>query len=263
MKEQFAEVPTPDGLMEAFVTHPEDGGPFPAVIVYMDVFGLREDLFDIARRIGTVGYYVMVPDLYYRNGKLRMRFPEEKRRWALADLDKDEEQRARAAGKALSNAMAVEDTGAILKLLEREPVKAGGKGAIGFCMGGRLAMCAAGHFPDHFRATAGFHPSTLVSDDPSSPHFLADKFRGEVYCGFPEDDPLAPTSTINKLAEVFGRAQAKYRYRRHTGAVHGYGLPARDVHHKEAANRDWEAIFAMFHRQIPAHADELAPSHVH
>jgi len=253
MKERFAEIPTPSGLMEAFVTHPEEDGPFPAVIVYMDVFGLREELYDVARRIATVGYYAMVPDFYYRNGKLRVSFPPDKRRWALADLDKEQETQVRAAGKALSNAMAVDDTGAILKFLEREPVKAGPKGAIGFCMGGRLAMCAAGHFPDHFRATAGFHPSSLVSDNPASPHLLADKFRGEVYCGFPEDDPLAPTTTINKFAEVFGRGPVKYRYQRHMGAIHGYGLPERDVHHKQAANRDWEAVFAMFHRQIPAY----------
>jgi carboxymethylenebutenolidase len=255
MKERFADIPTSSGRMEAFVTHPEEDGPFPAVLVYMDVFGLREDLYDVARRIATVGYYAMVPDFYYRNGKLRVTFPEGKSRWALADLDKDEEKQARAAGKALTNTMAVEDTGAILKFLEGEPVKAGPKGAIGFCMGGRLAMCAAGNFPDHFRAVAGFHPSSLVSDDPTSPHLLADKFRGEVYCGFPEDDPLAPTSTINKLVEVFSRAQTKYRYQRHMGAVHGYGLAARDVHHKQAANRDWEAIFAMFHRQIPTYVN--------
>jgi carboxymethylenebutenolidase len=255
MKERFVEIPTDEGRMEAFVTDPEDGGPFPAVLVYMDVFGPREELYDVARRIGTIGYYAMVPDFYYRNGKLRMRFPSDKRRWGLADIDRDEEQRARAAGKALTNMMAVADTGAILKFLDGEPVKPGPKGAIGYCMGGRLAMCAAGHFPDHFRATAGVHPSSLVSDDPASPHFVADKFRGEVYCGFPENDPLAPTATINKLAEVWGRGPVKYRYQRHTGAVHGYGLPERDMHHKDAANRDWEAIFAMFHRQIPAYAN--------
>lgn len=253
MKERFADVATPSGRMEAFVTHPEEGRPFPAVIVYMDVFGLREELFDVARRVATVGYYAMVPDFYYRNGRLRVNIPD-KRPWAVADLDKAEEQRARAAGKALTNAMAMDDTGAILKFFASEPVKAGPKGAFGFCMGGRLALCAAAHFPDHFRATAGFHPSTPVSDDPGSPHLMADKFRGEVYCGFPEDDPLAPTATIDTLAEVFGRAQVQYRYNRHIGAVHGYGLPERSVHHKQAANRDWEAIFAMFHRQMPAHA---------
>jgi carboxymethylenebutenolidase len=254
MKERFAEIAMPNGRMEAFVTHPETGGPFPAVIVYQDVFGPREELYDVARRIATVGYYAMVPDFYYRNGRMRVTFPKDKRSWTLADLDKDEEQRARAAGKALTNMMAVEDTGAILKFLEGEPVRPGPKGAVGFCLGGRLAMCAAGHYPDHFRATAGFHPSSLVSDDPNSPHLMADKFRGEIYCGFPENDHLAPTATIETLADVLGRAPVKYNYQRHMGAIHGYGLPERDVHHKHAANTDWAAVFGMFQRQLHPHA---------
>jgi len=253
MKERFAEIPTPQGRMEAFITRPEENGPFPAVIVCMDVFGPREELYDVARRIGTVGYYVLVPDFYYRHGKLRVTIPN-KRPWALADLDKAEEQRARNAGKELTNGMAMQDVAAILKFMEAEPVRPGAKGIIGFCMGGRFAMCAAAHFPDHFRAAAGIHPSSLVSDNPESPHLMADKLRGEFYCGFPEDDPLAPTSTINTLAEVLGRGPVKYRYRRHMGAIHGYGMPERDMHHKQAANRDWEAVFAMFHRQIPAYA---------
>jgi len=254
MKERFAEIATADGRMEAFITHPQEDGPFPAVIVFMDVFGLREELFDVARRVATVGYYAIVPDFHYRQGRLRITLPAGKRPWALADLDSREEQRARAAGKALTNDMAVADTGTILQFLQNEPVRPGAKGAIGFCMGGRLALCAAGRFPEDFRATAGFHPSTLVSDDPTSPYLMADKFRGEIYCGFPENDPLAPTTTINKLEEVFSRTAAKYRYRRHMGAIHGYGLPDRDVHHKQAANTDWETVFAMFQRQIPAHA---------
>ena len=253
MKEKFAEIATPNGRMEAFVTHPEQDGPFPAVIVYMDVFGLREELYDVARRIATVGYYAIVPDFYYRKGKLRVSFPADKGCWTLADLDKAQEQQARAAGKGLSNTMAVDDTRAILAFFDGEPVKPGAKGAVGFCMGGRLAMCAAGNLPEHFRAVGGMHPSSLVSDDPTSPHLLADKFRGEVYCGFPENDPLAPTTTINKLSEVFSRGPAKYGWQRHMGAIHGYGLPRRDVHHKQAANRDWESIFAMFHRQMPAY----------
>src|SRR5262245_48569342 len=135
MKEKFAEIVTPHGRMEAFVTHPEQDGPFPAVIVYMDVFGLREELYDVARRIGTVGYYAIVPDFYYRGGKLRVNFPADKRRWALADLDKAQEEQARAAGKGLSNTMAVDDTRAILKFFEGEPVKHGRKGVSGFYLG--------------------------------------------------------------------------------------------------------------------------------
>ncbi len=69
MREQFVEIKTAEGVMEAFVTQPEQGGPFPAVILYMDIWGVREELYDIARRVGTVGYYCLVPDLYYRAGK--------------------------------------------------------------------------------------------------------------------------------------------------------------------------------------------------
>src|SRR5262249_14920118 len=61
MRERFAEISTLDGQMEAFVTYPAEHAPCPAVIVYMDVFGPREELYDVARRIATVGYYVMVP----------------------------------------------------------------------------------------------------------------------------------------------------------------------------------------------------------
>jgi len=60
--EKIAEVPTQDGKMETFVTRPEQDGPFAAVILYMDVWGIREELYDIARRIATVGYLVAVPD---------------------------------------------------------------------------------------------------------------------------------------------------------------------------------------------------------
>ena len=97
--------------MEAFVTHPEEGGPFPAVIVYQDVFGPREELYDVARRIATVGYYAMVPDFYYRNGRLRVTSRRTSARGRSPTSTRTQEQRARAAGKALSNAMAVDDTG--------------------------------------------------------------------------------------------------------------------------------------------------------
>ena len=67
MKERRIDIPTPAGKMETFITHPNGDGPSPLVILYMDVWGLREELFDIARRIATVGYYCAVPDFYSRS----------------------------------------------------------------------------------------------------------------------------------------------------------------------------------------------------
>ena len=52
MEERFVDIETRDGRMKTFVTHPEQGGPYPAVIVYMDLWGVRDELYDIARRVG-------------------------------------------------------------------------------------------------------------------------------------------------------------------------------------------------------------------
>src|SRR3954462_1350725 len=92
MKERVVEIDTADGRMETFVTHPEQNGPFPPVVLYMDVWGIREELYDLARRIGTVGYYVAVPDFYYRQGRVRSTFVNEKgERISLANLSKEDQ----------------------------------------------------------------------------------------------------------------------------------------------------------------------------
>jgi carboxymethylenebutenolidase len=251
MDEKFVEIATADGRMECFVTHPEEGGPFPAVFILTDIYGMREEMYDVARRFGTCGYYAIVPDLHHRQGKVRVQVPEAQRRWSSEHITDAEERQVRAAGQAMDDGKAMADIGAALEFLKREPVKPGAKGAVGFCMGGRLVLVAAAHFPDDFRATAGLHPSRIVHDGPLSPHRFGDKFRGEIYCGFPEDDPLAPTATIEAFAAAVKGQPVTYRWDRHAGAVHGYAPPYRAVHHRVAANKDFERIMAMFRRQIP------------
>ena len=241
--------------MPTFVTHPEADGPFAAVIIYMDIWGVRDELFEIARRVGTVGYYCLVPDLYYREGKVRHEFRDERNRMiSLHALDEERKPRVIAPGRRLSNQMVVDDTGAILECLRRgEPVRPGGVGAIGYCMGGRHVLCVAGHYPERITASASLHGTSLISDAADSPHRLVKQFRGELYCGFAETDPYAPLSMVKELEELVRPCPVAYRYAIHAGAQHGYALPNRDIFHAQAAARDWEMIFAMFHRQIPAY----------
>lgn len=257
MKDELVEIRTPSGSMETFITHPEQDGPFPPVIVYMDVWGLREVLCDLARRIATVGYYVMVPDFYYRQGKVRFDFrnPDGKaisiNRLSPADRD-----RVLATQAQLTDEMVMEDTGTILDFLHTtQTVKPSAVGSVGYCMGGRHVMQAAARYPDRFVASASLHGTTLISDNPDSPHHFVEKMRGEIYCGFAETDQYAPSSMIAELAGLMKKSPAAaYRYEIHPGALHGYSLPDRDIYHKRGAERDWELIFAMFNRQIPAYA---------
>ena len=112
MQEKIVEIGTPDGQMETFITHPEQGGPFPPVVLFMDVWGVREQLFDIARRIGTVGYAAIVPNFYYRKGGINFdyRHPDGKT-ISLTALDAAEQKKILAFLSHLTDELAVSDTG--------------------------------------------------------------------------------------------------------------------------------------------------------
>ncbi len=246
MEEKNVDIATADGKMDTFVTQPDEGGPWPAVIIYMDAPGIREELYDFARRVGTVGYYCMVPDLYYRSGRIRYD------RNTLTD-----EQRAEMTSiwHAISNAMVMEDTRGLLNFLEHgEPAEPGPKGSIGYCMSGQYVLTAAGTFPEVFRATASLHGVRHVTGKEDSPHLLAPKFQGELYCGFAEDDPHVPQEEVEQLREALAPCAVTHIIEVHPGTEHGYSFPERPAFQKAAAERNWEHTFAMFGRQLGAAA---------
>jgi carboxymethylenebutenolidase len=241
--------------MDAFITHPEEGGPFPAIIVYMDIWGVRDELYNIARSVGTVGYCCVVPDLYYRHGRrIHFDFRNEQNRTISRDRLEGDHLRAMLARPQITNPMVADDTGAMLEFLDgAEFVRHGAMGALGYCMGGRYAMYVAGTYPEKFIASASLHGTALISEQKDSPHHLASRLRGEFYCGFAEHDSHTPPSLVRELEEILTNCRVRYRFTVHPGTEHGYALPERDVHDKRATARDWEFIFAMFHRQIPPH----------
>lgn len=254
MKERLIEIPTAAGRMETFVTHPEQDGPFPPVVFYMDIWGIREELYYLARRVATVGYYCIVPDFYYRQGKIRSTYINEKgERISINRLGKEDLDKVLEPARKLDDAMVVQDSGAILKFFDNggDPVKPGSVGSIGYCMGGRHVMQVAAQYPERFTAAASLHGTTLISDRPDSPHLNVAKLRGELYCGFAEIDQFAPLLMVAELGDLLKPCHVKYTQQIHKGAEHGYALPDRDIFDKKAAERDWELIFSMFHRQIP------------
>ena len=150
--------------METFVVHPP-GGAFAPVILYMDMWGIRATLADIARSIAAAGYYCILPDLYYRGGKVSYAAQDiAGRRLSFTDLEPERQTALRAAMDGLSDAMVIDDTAFLLDVMSREQaVRPGTVGAVGYCMGGRHALCVAGTFPEHFKAAACLHGAGLVS----------------------------------------------------------------------------------------------------
>ena len=268
MIERFLEIPTADGRMETFVTHPQQDGPFPPVILYMDVWGVREELYDLARRVATVGYYCMVPDFYYRQGKIRSTFINDKgERISLNRLSKEDQDKVLAPAHKLADAMVVADSGAILTFLQNggEPAIPDAVGSIGYCMGGRHVMQVAVQYPDRFKASASLHGTTLISDRPDSPHLGVAKLRGELYCGFAEHDRLraaADGPATRRSAEAMsGQVQprdpqgrrarlcaSRPRYLRQEGGGARLGAHIRDV---PSPNSALSALVSRFRRLYP------------
>ena len=246
------DIATPDGVMDAYAAHPDDGKSYPLVVVFMDIWGLREELFGIVRRVAGEGCYCMVPNLFYREGRFSYAPRNADGRTLSFDLlpeDKQREMRGRA--ERLDRRTLRTDIAAILEFCRREPVRAGPAGSIGYCMGGREAFFAAQEYPERFRATASLHGSRLVTEAADSPHQLADRMRGEVYCGFAEFDRGAPPEVIRQVEDALRRnGDVTVRAHVHAGARHGYALPDRDIHDPRAAELDWTEIFAMFRRQL-------------
>src|SRR5690349_18606675 len=133
MIETEVDIPTADGAMNTFIVHPEEGGPHPVVLFYMDAVGLRNELRDMARRLASVGYYVVLPNLYYRKSRdfmLKERTPE-----AMAAMFE--------LMHSLSNGLVVADTEAMLRFIDAQPqADARRVGATGYCMSGPFVFAA-------------------------------------------------------------------------------------------------------------------------
>src|SRR5262249_38884389 len=161
------------------VYRPATGGPWPAVLVYMDGLAIRPAMLEVGERLATYGYYVLLPDLFYRSGPYEPMDPKV--------VFSDPEARKVLMEKffALATPSAIRsDTAAFLAYLSSQPdVKPGGVGTTGYCMGGLMSLTAAGTYPEQIVATASYHGGRLATDAPDSPHLLAPKIKSKVYIG--------------------------------------------------------------------------------
>ena len=244
-------VPTPSGAMDCYVARPADGR-HSLVVLFMDIWGLREELFAIARRVAGEGYVCALPDLFHRHGKLQFgKRNAEGKAVSFETLPPDVRQHMISYAHQTVRASVREDVQAILDAARSWPVKDGPAGSVGFCMGGRAAFYVGQVFPERFRANASLHGTQLASDKPLSAHTEIGALRGEFYCGFGELDEQGAPAIRDRLKTLFDEnPKVVYRSVVHPGAKHGYSMPDRDIYDHAAAERDWTEIFAMLHRQL-------------
>jgi carboxymethylenebutenolidase len=245
MIEETLDITTTDGAMETFICRPERGGPFPAVFFLMDAPGIREELRDMARRLGTVGYYVLLPNLYYRAGRDTVYGP------SVLEDGSDEHKRMRAVRTKMTIPPVMADVAAMLAFVDRQDtVKRGPVGCHGYCMSGPYALAAAARYPDRVAAAASFYGTWLVSDAEESPHLSFAKVTGEVYIACAEHDKLAPLPMVDELRSLFERAGSPGEIELYRGVHHGFAFPQRWCYDKPAAERHWERLIALYRQRL-------------
>jgi carboxymethylenebutenolidase len=253
-----------DRDMDGYLALPEGDGPFPAIIVIQEIWGLVDHIRYVARRFANEGYVALAPDLYtsewrevmsperiaagmafLRNAPQEVQRDPAKLESALSERPQEE----RDAIKMLTTVMSpnqrfrfAEDLlGAVEYLKSRPEVDGDRIGSIGFCMGGAVSGYLATLSPD-LRAAVIFYgqnpPRERVPD-------IQACMLG-IYGG--EDHRI--TDAVPELEEAMREAGKSFEYHIYPGAPHAFFNDTRQNYREEAARDAWQRVLEFFEETL-------------
>lgn len=245
MSSEMVDIETQDGVADAYLSRPEEEGTYPAVLLLIDAFGLRPRIEKMADRIAAKGFVVLAPNVFYRSGRAPVISLD-----GLGDPEKRGAiyEQIMPLIKELTTERIVSDADAYLQTLEQA-----GRGPVaitGYCLGGRLAWRIAVAYPDRVAAMGAFHTGGLVTEDQDSPHLSASEVHAELYFGFADNDPSMTAESIATLKQALDPAGTSYRAEVYEGAAHGYTMSDTPAYDEAAAERHFDALFALLGRTI-------------
>jgi carboxymethylenebutenolidase len=247
--ETDVEVKTPDGTCDAAFIHPASGS-HAAVLLWPDAFGLRPSMREMAKRLASEGYSVLVPNPFYRVSKApftdasTFSFSNPADRAKLTPL----------MASVTADGAAEKDAIAYIAFLDaQKPVNKSKKvGTQGYCMGGPLVVRTCATVPDRVGAGGSFHGGGLVTNNPNSPHLLAPKIKAHMYFGIAANDDATQPDAKDKLRESFGAAHVPAEIEVYTGCLHGWCVPdmpqqnGKPIYSKPDAERAWAKLVALY-----------------
>jgi len=265
MFEQELPVTTRFGVMPVFSFCPNDPGPYPAVIMYMDGSGIRDVLLNLARRVARDGYAVFLPDLYYRLGTIRFNiarrtdpvfFSAGKLLPSGRDAEPGPQGRddftavMRHCEDHLSGDLVMDDTAAIFNVLDgHDRVRPGPVGCIGFCFSGRFVVSAAARYAHRVAAAVSLYGTGIITEREDSPHRLLGQIQAEMYFGFAENDVTVPGDVVRRLRCGLQDAGVRHEVELYQ-ARHGFSFSDRADYDPAAADAAWAKIFALLARSL-------------
>jgi carboxymethylenebutenolidase len=241
MTQRCVEIMTGDGTCPAELSIPDGDGPWPAVIMFPDAGGMRDTMREMGERLSGLGYVVLVPDFYYRNGPyepidaLTAFENEESRDWIMAMMS------------GYSTDMAIRDAHAFVDYLNSLTEKReGGVGTTGYCMGGRLSLITAANLGAQIAASASFHGGNIAKeDDPDSPHHKTSGITASVHVGGAIEDPSFTDEQKELLEIALTDAGVPHTIEIYP-AHHGFAVPDNLTYDEVSAERHWRATEKFF-----------------
>jgi carboxymethylenebutenolidase len=239
------EIQAPDGVAEAYLTG-ERGKP--GVLFYVDGFGLRPQIEEMADRIASWGYVVLAPHVFYRDGR-------------AADLAPTTDLRDPAARTAFFSGGVGDRIAALTPDRSRADAEAwvgsleehagdGPIGVTGYCMGARLAIRTAGQFPGTVAAVGGFHGGGLVTDDEDSPHLAVAASTAEYAFGHADQDRSMPLEAVAVLEDALQAAGRPHLNEVYEGSAHGYTMADTSTYDEAGAERHYAVLRGLLDRTL-------------
>jgi carboxymethylenebutenolidase len=236
---------TRDGTCPSYEYRPQGAGPWPGVLVFMDGLGIRPAMLELGERLATYGFYVLLPDLFYRSGPYEPMDPHT----VFTDPEKRKVLMEKFFALATS-ANIMSDTSAFLDHLGAHPdVKRGGIGTTGYCLGGFMALTAAGTYPERIAAAASYHGGRLATDAPDSPHRLAPRIKSRVYIAAAIEDQSFPDDMKERLEQALTQAGVDHQIETYQ-AKHGWVFRDTPVFDAAAAERHWKTLVTLFDAKL-------------
>ncbi|MGH3422920.1 MAG: dienelactone hydrolase family protein, partial [Streptosporangiaceae bacterium] len=235
------QIPTRDGMCTGTLHVPEGEGPWPGVLIFTDIFGPRPVFAAMGDRLASLGYVGLIPDVYYREGDY---IPFDTK---TAFSDAKERSRLFGLASTLTNERVIADASDYADfLLARPEVRGTAIGAHGYCMGGRLAIVAAGGIGDKMAAAGSFHAGRVaIPGDQNSPHLAAGNIRAAVFvAGSIEDDGFTEEHAA-LLDDALTSAGVPHTVEIWPGR-HGFAVADQAVHDAALEERHWEALRALY-----------------
>ena len=246
-KGQAVDIKTPAGTCDAYYVHPEQG-QHPGVLIWPDIFGLREAFKGMATRLAQAGYSVLVVNPFYRT----QRAPTAPER---ADFkDPAVRDKLMALRATLTPETVPVDAKAFVEFLDAQQATDTKRkiGTTGYCMGGPLVMRTAAAQPKRIGAGATFHGGGMATDKPNSPHLLIPKMKAQFLVAVAENDDAKEPAAKDTLRSAFEAAKLPAEIEVYAGTQHGWCPTDSPVYDHDQAEKAWERMLALFARALKA-----------